>query len=311
MAIRLHQGRDGLTPSAFRKPVVTIGMFDGIHRGHRHVLEHLRSFADGLDGEAVVVTFDTHPMAVIADAPPRRILSDRHRMLLMERLGVDAMVLLPFDEPTRNTTYDDFVREILVDGIGIEGLLFGYNSNFGFEGKGTPNSVAPLAAAHGFQVVEAPAISLHGRPISSSRIRNAIEDGELAVAAEMLGRPPALYGVVVKGDGRGRTLGFPTANVDLEGELMPPSGVYQVIADVRGQRYAAVANIGVRPTFDPDGNAGPSTPVLEVHIPNLDFEFYDERIEVELVRKIRDERKFPSKEALVAQIEEDVASLGL
>ncbi len=309
--MRRYAGIEALTPSAFREPVATIGVFDGLHRGHLHVIEHLRAFADRVGGEAVVVTFDTHPMAVIAGAPPRHILSTEHRLVLLERMGVDAAVVLPFDEAMRATTYDAFTREILVGGLGIRGLLFGYNSNFGHGGEGKPQSVAPLAAEFGFEVVEAPSIHLDGEPISSSRIRDAIQAGEFQAAGLMLGRPHTLFGTVVQGDGRGRELGFPTANVDLGGEITPPSGVYQVVAEVRGQRYAAVANLGYRPTFQGGDQGLPPEPLLEVHVPGIDFSFYGEPIEVEFVRKIRDERTFPSKEALLAQIREDVASLGL
>jgi riboflavin kinase/FMN adenylyltransferase len=270
--MRRLSGLDALEPSAFRRPVVTIGVFDGMHRGHRHVVEHLRALADRLEGEAAVLTFDTHPLAVIAGAPPRQILSQTHRLLLLERLGVDATVVLPFDDAMRRMGYREFTEEVLVGRMGIRGLLFGYNGNFGRDGEGNVRTVAPLGLRHGFEVVEAPAITLHGTPISSSRIRDAIQSGDLAAAAEMLGRPPALYGRVVKGDGRGRTLGFPTANVDPEGEILPPRGVYQVVVALRGQRYAAVANIGVRPTFQAAGVAGDPTPVLEVHVPGVAFD---------------------------------------
>ncbi len=308
--LRRYPGLDAPTPDAFRSPVVTIGMFDGLHRGHRHVIEHLCALAQRGGGDAVVVTFDTHPRLVLEGTAPGLLLSTEHRLLLLERLGVDAVVLLPFDEQMRQTTYETFVRDLLVDRIGVSTLLLGFDSNFGHSGQGTAGTVAPLANELGFEIVEAPPISLAGEPISSSRIREAIRVGDLATASDMLGRTPALYGVVIRGDGRGRTLGFPTANIDLEGELLPPAGVYQVVTMLRGERRAAVANIGVRPTFLADGEAGPAVPILEVHVPGIDFEFYGERMEVELVRKIRDERRFPSKEALVAQIKQDVASLG-
>jgi riboflavin kinase/FMN adenylyltransferase len=304
--VRRHTGLDALSPAAFRRPAVTVGVFDGMHRGHRHLVEALRALADRIGGDAVVLTFATHPLAVIRGEAPRSILSVEHRLLLLERNQVDATVLLPFDDATRRMSYEGFVEDVLVRRIGIRALLFGYNSNFGHDGKGTPASVAPLGARFGFEVVEAPPITLHGRAISSSRIRDAIETGDLDGAADMLGRPVALYGVVVRGDGRGRTLGFPTANVDPEGEILPPRGVYQVVATLRGQRYAAVANIGRRPTFR---DAGPRT-IVEVHVPGVTFDFYGERVEVEFVRKLRDERTFPSREALVRQIQDDVASLG-
>ena len=302
-------GLDAITPSAFRRPAVTIGVFDGLHRGHRHVVEYLRAMANRLEGEGVVLTFDTHPRAVIEGAAPSRILSLEHRLLLLERLDVDVAVVLPFTEAVRSMPYEDFTRDILVDRMRIAGLLLGYNSKFGHQGRGNAERLVPLGQDYDFAVEEAPPITLHGEPISASRIREAIQSGDLAEAADMLGRPPALYGVVVEGEGRGRSLGFPTANVDLEGELLPPRGVYQVIATIRGERYAAVANVGVKPTFKTDDDDRP--PVLEVHVPGVDADFYGEYVEVELVRKMRDERAFPSREALIRQIEDDVSSLGL
>lgn len=305
--MRRIDGIAGLSPSAFRRPVVSIGVFDGVHRGHRHVLEALRAIADQEGGEAVVVTFDTHPQAILARAAPTPILSLRHRLLLLDRLGVDATVVLPFDARVADMPFERFVEDVLVGGLGVRALLFGYNTNFGKGGLGTFSTVAPLAKRFHFAIHEAPPIRILGEPISATRIRRAIEEGDLARANELLGRPHALVGTVVRGDGRGRTLGFPTANVDLEGELLPPSGVYQVVAEIRRRRYAAVANIGTRPTFPA---ASPARPLLEVHVPGLDFEFYGESIEVELVRKIRDEIRFPSREALIDRIRKDVASLG-
>jgi riboflavin kinase/FMN adenylyltransferase len=305
--VRRLWGVDALSPEAFRHPVVSIGVFDGVHRGHRHLLESLRTMADRLGGEAVVLTFDTHPRVVLEGGPPKPILSLRHRLLLLERLGVDTTVVLPFDEATRDTSYERFVEDVLVHRMRIRGLLFGYNTNFGKGGLGTFAAVEPLAAKFGFVVAEAPPISTHGLPISSTQIRAAIESGRLADAEALLGRPHSLLGTVVHGDGRGRTLGFPTANLDVEGELLPPAGVYQVVVTLRGQRFAAVANVGTRPTFP---EARPARPLVEVHVPGLSQDFYGEALEVELVRKIRDEVRFESREALVEQIRRDVASLG-
>jgi riboflavin kinase/FMN adenylyltransferase len=305
--MRVHRGLSGVRPEAFSKPAVAIGVFDGVHRGHRHVLERLRALADRLGGDAVVITFDAHPRAVLEGAAPKPLFSLAHRLSMLERLGVDATVVLPFDEDVRETPYDRFVTDVLVGRLGARALLLGYNTNFGKDGLGTAATVRPLAERLGFEVVEAPAIAVHGKPISATRIRAAIETGDLATAEDLLGRPYSLSGTVVRGDGRGRTLGFPTANLDLEGELLPPAGVYQVVVSLRGGRWAAVANVGTRPTFT---GPGPAAPLLEVHVPGVDFDFYGERVEVELVRKIRDERRFPSREALIEQIRRDVASLG-
>lgn len=305
--MRRLEGLSALAPSAFRRPVVSIGVFDGVHRGHRHVLERLKAFAEEERGEAVVLTFDTHPRAILEGAAPKALTSLAHRLVLLERLGVDATVVLPFDAQTRDIPYERFVEDVLVGRMRVRGLLLGYNTNFGKDGAGTYATVAPLAERLGFRLAEAPPITVGGRPISSTRIREAIETGDLAEAERLLGRPHSLLGTVVRGDGRGRTLGFPTANLDLEGELLPPPGVYQVVVTLRGQRYAAVANVGVRPTFP---GARPPRPLLEVHVPALSHDFYGETLEVELVRKIRDEVRFESREALVAQIRRDVASLG-
>jgi riboflavin kinase/FMN adenylyltransferase len=305
--VRRLDGFGALVPSAFRRPVVAIGVFDGVHRGHRHVLEALRSFADEAGGDAVVVTFDTHPRAVLAGAAPRPLLSLAHRLVLLERLGVDAVVVLPFDEAVRDMPWERFLDEVLLRAVGARGLLFGYDTCFGRGGAGTYDTVRPWAEARGLEVRRAPAIAVRGEPVSARRIRAAVEAGDLAAAADLLGRPHALLGPVVRGDGRGRTLGFPTANLDLADEVLPPPGVYQVVATLRGQRYSAVANLGRRPTFP---GAEPPRPLVEVHIPGVSFEFYGETLEVELVRKIRDERRFPDREALIAQIRRDVASLG-
>ncbi len=309
--MRRIDGYEGLAAAAFRRPVVAIGVFDGVHRGHRHVLEELRAFADEQDAEAVVITFDTHPRALLAHEAPKPLLSLAHRLVLLERLGVDATVVLPFDDRTRDTTFERFVNDVLVDRMRIRGLLFGYNTNFGKDGLGTAKTVRPLADRLGFLVRQAPPIAVRGEPISATRIRAAVERGDLGEAAELLGRPHALYGTVVHGDGRGRALGFPTANVDLEGELLPPPGVYHVVVTLRGRRWIAVANLGVRPTFaDVPSMTAAGRPLLEVHVPGIDFDFYGEPIEVELVRKIRDEKRFASRDALVEQIRRDVASLG-
>lgn len=305
--MRRIEGLDGIAGAGIRSPAVTIGVFDGVHRGHRHVLESLRSLADKAGGDAVVLTFDTHPRAVLEGAPPKPLLSLEHRLLLLERLGVDVTVVLPFDARTRDISYERFVTEVLVASLHLRVLLLGYNTNFGKDGLGTYATTLPLAKRLGFEVVEAPPIAVKGRPVSATRIREAVERGDLAEAQDLLGRPHAMFGTVVRGDGRGRALGFPTANLDLEGELLPPSGVYQVVVTLRGQRFAAVANVGLRPTFP---GALPPRPLLEVHVPGVASDFYGERIEVELVRKIRDEVRFPSREALVEQIRRDVASLG-
>ena len=305
--MRVHEGLAGLVPGLWRQPAVTVGVFDGLHRGHQHVLAHLGQLAARVGGEPVVITFATHPRAVIDRAAPRQILSVRHRLHLLSRLGIAGVVLLPFDDALRTMDHERFAEQVLVQGLRARALLFGYNGSFGHGGAGTARTLEPLGARHGFLVEEAPPVAEGERPISSSRIRDAIESGDLAGAGAMLGRPVALYGTVVRGDGRGRQLGFPTANVDLEGEILPPSGVYEVAVEVGGRRHRAVANIGTRPTFT-HGQPG-VRPSLEVHVPGLEADLYGQALEVELVRRLRGERRFPSREALVAQVRSDIAAV--
>ncbi|MFM8386031.1 MAG: riboflavin biosynthesis protein RibF [Planctomycetia bacterium] len=305
--MRVHEGLAGLVPGLWRQPAVTVGVFDGLHRGHQHVLAHLGQLAARVGGEPVVITFATHPRAVIDRAAPRQILSVRHRLHLLSRLGIAGVVLLPFDDALRTMDHERFAEQVLVQGLRARALLFGYNGSFGHGGAGTARTLEPLGARHGFLVEEAPPVAEGERPISSSRIRDAIESGDLAGAGAMLGRPVALYGTVVRGDGRGRQLGFPTANVDLEGEILPPSGVYEVAVEVGGRRHRAVANIGTRPTFT-HGQPG-VRPSLEVHVPGLEADLYGQALEVELVRHLRGERRFPSREALVAQVRSDIAAV--
>ena len=305
--MRVHEGLAGLVPGLWRQPAVTVGVFDGLHRGHQHVLAHLGQLAARVGGEPVVITFATHPRAVIDRAAPRQILSVRHRLHLLSRLGIAGVVLLPFDDALRTMDHERFAEQVLVQGLRARALLFGYNGSFGHGGAGTARTLEPLGARHGFLVEEAPPVAEGERPISSSRIRDAIESGDLAGAGAMLGRPVALYGTVVRGDGRGSQLGFPTANVDLEGEILPPSGVYEVAVEVGGRRHRAVANIGTRPTFT-HGQPG-VRPSLEVHVPGLEADLYGQALEVELVRHLRGERRFPSREALVAQVRSDIAAV--
>ncbi len=313
--MRIYDGLDGLAPNDFRNAVVTIGMFDGLHRGHQHVLACLTAQAQQVKGESVVVSFDTHPMAVITGAPPRPILSRPLRLRLLDAHGVDATLLLAFDETMRAMSHESFVRDILVNRIGLRGLVFGYNSNFGFGGQGTPITVRPLAEKHGFTIYEAPAVDVEDRPISSTRIREAIVLGELDGAADMLGRPVSVMGAVVRGDGRGRTLGFPTANIDVGSVVLPPKGVYRVDVEIDGAehdsvaKYQAVANLGERPTFKETTTGG--RPVLEVHIPGASLDLYDRLALVTFHSKIRDEQKFASVDELRAQIERDIRSLSV
>lgn len=293
-----------LDPRSFRAPVVAIGVFDGVHRGHRRVLARAREIARPLGGEVVVVTFHVHPRAVTRGAAPPLITSLAHRLVLLEREGVDAAIVLHFDEALREMSAERFVDEVLVARIGVRALVLGHDSRFGHDRRGDFELARARLAPLGVPVEHVEAVTLDdGRIVSSSSIREAVARDDIAAAAELLGRPPALYGTVVRGDGRGRTIGFPTANLDLAGELRPTSGVYGAAVDLDGRTWPAVVNIGGRPTFHPEGGAA----AVEVHLVGFSGDLYGRALEVRLLGRIRDERRFAGADELRAQIARDVA----
>ena len=299
--MKVLRGFDSLTPGRFKRPVATIGVFDGMHLGHRAVIDCTRDLAREFDGDAVAVTFDIHPRAVVSGRAPRQITSVPHRLVLLERYGLDHTVLLPFDDTVREMSPDEFADRVFRNGIGVRGLVLGFDSRFGKDRKGDLDFVRAWAQEAEIVVRSAPPVLREGRPISSSVIRDAIARGEHEFAQAILGRPVAVFGRVERGKGRGTGLGFATANLDLMGELCPPIGVYATWARLEGRWWPALTNVGKRPTFE-DAEAETT---VEVHIPGVDRELYEEELEVQFIRRIRDERKFDGPDELVAQIEKD------
>lgn len=299
--MRIFRGFDSLDPGEFENPVATIGVFDGMHLGHRAVIDSTRDLARCFSGESVAVTFTIHPRLVLTGKAPAPITSVAHRLVLMERYGLDKAVVLPFDETVRSMSADDFADRVFREGIGARGLVLGFDSRFGKNRQGDLEFVREWAKDKGIRVRSAPPVLKEGRPISSSAIRAAIAQGQHDLAQSMLGRPVAVYGLVRRGKGRGRKIGFATANLDLFGELCPPSGVYAGWARRQGRWQPALVNIGGRPTFDGE-NAEVS---VEVHIPGIEEDLYGEEIEVQFIRRLRDERRFPGIDELVAQIRKD------
>lgn len=300
-------GADGVAPGMFRAPVVTIGVFDGVHRGHRRVIARAKEIAAPLGGEVVVVTFHVHPRAVTVGVAPPLITSLAHRLVLLGREGVDAAIVLHFDEALREMTAERFVDEFLVARIGVRALVLGHDSHFGRDRRGDFDLARAMLAPRGVPVEMVEPVRLaDGRVVSSSSIRESVAKDDIVAAAELLGRPPALYGTVVRGDGRGRTLGYPTANLDLAGELRPTSGVYGAAVDVDGRAWPAVVNIGGRPTFHPEAGAALA---VEAHLVGFAGDLYGRSLEVRLLGRIRDERRFASAEELKAQIARDVEEM--
>jgi riboflavin kinase/FMN adenylyltransferase len=302
--MRRFEGLDEITPDAFRRPVVTIGVFDGVHRGHRLVLDATLEQARRLEGEAGVLTFTTHPRAILRGERPLWLGSLEHRLVLFERAGIDFAITLPFTDEIRNLTGDEFVERVLVEKLGVAGVVLGFNSRFGKDRSGDRACLERNAERFGFRVVFPPDVHFGALHISSTGIRRAVGEGRIDAAAAMLGRPVSLLGRVVEGDRRGRTIGFPTANLDLLHEVRPPAGVYAGRVEIDGREHLAMANIGTRPTFK-EGQDPRTSTTVEVHVLDFEGDLYGRLLEFHFVARLRDERKFPSVDALVRQLEAD------
>jgi riboflavin kinase/FMN adenylyltransferase len=287
--------------------VVSIGVFDGVHLGHQAILERNVAESKRRGARATVVTFREHPKQLLLGRAPRTLTSLEHRIELFRRAGIEHTVALTFDDELRAIPADAFVRDFLIGSLGAKKFVLGFDSKFGKDRAGTPELLQKM----GLDVDVVPQVLVAGRAVSSTAIREAVELGDLAGAARMLGRAVAVYGEVVPGDHLGRTLGFPTANLDLHHELHPPVGVWACRARrVRStpepaveRAFAAVANIGHRPTVS-DQRA--ERPRVEVHLLDFDGDLYGEHIELEFVAFLRGEQRFPSKAALSDQIRRDV-----
>lgn len=285
-----------------RGGVATLGVFDGVHVGHQEVLRRVCDEARRLGGPSIVLTFAAHPVVVLRGLAPRSITSLKHRLRLFAQTGIEHSVVLPFDDEVRQLTARDFATRVFVDALSLRGLVLGPDARIGHDRQGDIPYLRRFCRETGIELVVLEDQRQDDRRISSTRVRAAIADGDLVRAREMLGRPVSMLGTVVAGDQRGRSIGFPTANLDLHHEIRPPAGVYAVRAIVGSEHLAGVANIGTRPTFGPDGDLQ-----VEVHILDRDLELYGTELEVELIARIRDEMRFDSKDALIRQINADIA----
>ena len=286
--------------------IATTGFFDGVHLGHRLVIERLVSLAHARGDESLVVTFWPHPRAVLQDgARELRLLNSlEEKKELLRVLGVDRVEVLDFTRSFAALTAEQYLREILRDCFGVTTLLMGYDNRLGSD-RLTAAALKPIADGIGMELVELSPLSF--RPseasgeISSTQIRTALEEGDITSAAEMLGYGYALKGVVVAGNRLGRTIGFPTANMKLYEplKLVPGRGVYAVEAEVLGKKYRGMTNIGLRPTV------GGSFTTIETHILDFDEDIYGLPLRITFLRRLRDEVHFPSLEALKEQLVRD------
>ena len=288
--------------------VATVGTFDGIHRGHQAVLDDVvrRARARGL--ASLLVTFDPHPLEVVnPSAAPRLLTLSDEKRLLAAALGVERVEVVPFTPELARLGPEEFVRDVLRARFGMQELVLGYDHGFGRGRAGDVEMVRRLAREDGFAMEVVAAVKDDGQPISSSLIRTAVAHGDLASAERGLGRPYGLRAVVERGAGRGRTIGVPTINLTAPDprKLLPPDGVYAVRVELGkpeagiGNRYGGMMNQGPRPTF------GVQARGLEIHLFDFSGELYGQVVTVEWVRRLRDTQTFPSRQALVDQIERD------
>jgi riboflavin kinase / FMN adenylyltransferase len=290
-------------PSQFGPTVVSVGNFDGVHRAHQEVVRHMAERARALGGQSVVVTFDPHPLRILrADAAPKLLAPLPVKLKLLEKTGVDAVLVLPFTRDLSLMTAEDFARQVLAQTLHAREAHEGYNFHFGHKAQGNVNTLAALGLQFGFDVKIYPELSLRGHPVSSSQIRKLIASGEVGKARALLGRPFSIFSNPGRGRGYGRKYTVPTVNLARYEELVPADGVYITWLRVAGECFEAVTNIGNRPTFGAESFA------IESHL--LNFHPIDLLPETELelifLKRLRPEIKFPSVEALREQIAKDV-----
>ena len=299
--MRIVRGLDS-TPPDGRPSAVALGTFDGVHLGHRAILGTAVSRAREAGVEAVACTFDPHPMEVLQpDRAPRPITPLEERLTLIGDTGVDAVVVLAFTRALAAIEPEAFVKDVLLDRLHAREIVVGYNHRFGRGARGDARLLEDLAGRLGFRAHVVPPMTVDGVAVSSTEIRAALQRGDVRSAARGLGRPYAMAGRVTTGAGRGRTLGFPTANIAPDRPLLVARGVYRGGVTVDDRQHAAVVNVGVRPTF------GEDTLAVEAHLLDFTGDLYGCEVRLDFLDRLRDEMRFPSVEELKAQVFRDIA----
>ena len=295
--------RNILTHPQLPHPVVSLGNFDGVHLGHQAILQRLVAEAKGRAGTALVLTFHPHPLSVLRpDQPVALLLNLREKMTQLAALGVDRVLLQRFSLSFSHLNPEEFVERYLVQAIGAEKVIIGHNFSFGRDRSGRSAGLADLGKKFGFAVETVGPIMSSGHEVSSTAIRSLLRAGKMSAVAQLLGRSYAVSGRVEKGFKRGRTIGFPTANLRPRANTLLPNGVYAVRVDIGEQeQLPGVANVGINPTFG--GNAR----TIETHIFDFSADLYGQHLRVSFIEHLRGEKKFPSVQDLVQQIQTDAA----
>lgn len=279
----------------FKKPVVAIGVFDGLHQGHREILKATVTKARRLKGTSIVLTFYPHPQK------EKSLYSLEHRLRLITRLGIDVCIIIKFNKKFANISAVDFIKNILIKRINAHYVYVGKNFSFGRNAEGNFKTLEKLSKIFGFRLKVFKVVKTKNKTVSSTYIRDLIKKGQLAAAQKLLTRPVSILGTVIKGGSLAKKLGFPTANIDPHHEIIPPSGVYAVRVILNNKKLNAICNIGVRPTFKPSDERH-----IEVHIFNFQKNIYGKYLEIQFIKKIRAERKFASMQSLGRQIKKDI-----
>ena len=285
----------------FQESIVTVGVFDGLHIGHQAVIQQVLTQAKKFNLASFVLTFDPPPLAFLApERCPPALTTLPKKIEILEQLGVDAVVFARFDAYLQQMSPDTFVQQVLLQRLHARQVIVGYDWQFGKGRSGNAEALKQLGDQYQFDVMIVGPVQLYDKPVHSTRVREAIAGGNLDFTSELLGRRYSIMGEVVKGEGRGRQIGFPTANIDAGNQMLPPSGVYAVQVKLEDCMFAGVLNMGTRPTFDGEKFQ------IETHLFDFKKMIYGEEIEISFIKKIRTERRFPTPEMLVNQIKQDV-----
>ena len=286
-----------------QRTILTLGMFDGVHKGHQKIIRYLNEITKDTNAKSCLLTFWPHPRLVLHQDYDLKLLTlHDEKIRLLERFNLDLLYVQPFDHDFSRMSSIEFVRDFLVGQLNVHTLIIGYDHRFGRNREGSFELLEELSDLYQFNVVQLEAILEGDRPISSTKIRNALLEGNLTYANDALGYAYSIRGKVIHGDGIGKTLGFPTINLEVDKlKLLPKDGVYGVQLEIDHKNYYGLMNIGFRPTIDNIQHR------VEVFILDFSGDLYEEEIRVELISRIRDERKFESKNHLVAQIKKDEA----
>jgi riboflavin kinase / FMN adenylyltransferase len=288
-------------PTRWSAPILALGNFDGLHRGHRKILDRLRRVANERGATAVVMTFDPHPPRVVRpDKAPPLLMTKAQKLEALADAGVQGTAIVRFTPELSRWDPETFVRLVLVEWLHVSEVWVGANFLFGHDRAGNFSLLRTLGARYGFKAEKIDAVRYKDFVVSSTRVRRLLSEGRVDEAGALLGHQYSIDGTVMRGDQRGRTLGFPTTNLCTENELLPPHGVYATTVKLGAVVYPSVTNVGTRPTVDASGRT-----TVETHIFGFDRDLYGETIRVGFVQRLRDERAFESLDALRAQIDAD------